>query len=70
MYATAKAGNAQIKGGNERCADALRDGTVERGRLDDQVDDTEDRRRRYLVRAGGATSEIVGEREPAFQLAA
>ena len=48
---------------------ALCDGAVERGRLDDQVDDTEDRRRRCLVRAGGATSEIVGETEPAFRLA-
>ena len=47
---------------------ALRDGAVERGRLDDQVDDAEKRRRRCLVRARGVTIEMVRETEPAFRL--
>ena len=63
-------GRLRLVGGEEvRRGAALRDGAVERGRLDDQVDDAEERRRRCLVRASGVTSEMVGETEPAFRLA-
>ena len=56
-------GRLRLVGGEE-----VRRGAVECGRLDDQVDDAEERRRRWLVRASGVTSEMVGETEPAFRL--
>jgi len=63
-------GRLRLVGGEKvRRGTTLCDGAVERGRLDDQVDDTEERRRRCLVRACGATPEMVGETEPAFRLA-
>jgi ribosome-associated protein YbcJ (S4-like RNA binding protein) len=63
-------GRLRVVGSEEvRRGAALCHGAVERGRLDDQVDDAEERRRRCLVRASGVISEMVAETEPAFRLA-
>ena len=62
-------GRVRLVGSKEgRRGAALRHGAVERGRLDDQADDAEDRRRRCLVRASGVTTEMVSETKPAFRL--